>query len=138
MLLYSNGLTSEYETCYYFLKTQHGSHQTVNQSDDNRYSQRDTIYPFVCNSGSGAIKKPIHSFNSYDCGRWAGMNSLKTAALVGRIQITERIRESSAATTQAAAHQVATSEHFEAEPLQEGLTGSIPLAGTSAQLTKNR
>lgn len=49
-----------------------------------------------------------------------------------------RIRESSAATTQSAAHQVAGPKHPETEPLQKGLTGNVTLSGTGAQLTEGK
>lgn len=47
-----------------------------------------------------------------------------------------RIRESSAAATQRAAHQPSGPQHFETDPLQRGLTGNKTLAVLDAQLPK--
>lgn len=55
----------------------------------------------------------VAQVNSYDWRRWAGMNYLSTRSQ----ELNTRIHESSAAATQTAAHQLATSKHFEAEPL---------------------
>lgn len=49
----------------------------------------------------------------------------------------KRIRESSAATTHCAAHQLAGSQHFETEPLQHGLTGDVTLPSLDAQFPKH-